>query len=160
MKTLNQLIGSYTCLLRQGELQAAYKGILEFIGRLRSDFMKMYPDSDIGGVYPGYMHMSYFSFSTKLLKDKGLKIAIVYLHEKGRFEVWLSARNREIKRRYESGVKHMVSVNPDLFHDETNPDAIIEYTLEPEPDFENQALLIHTIEHGVDQFITSVACLL
>ena len=30
--------------------------------------------------------MSYFSLSTKPLKDNGLKIAIVYLHEKGTFD--------------------------------------------------------------------------
>lgn len=31
MKTLNQLISDYTCHLQQGEIQLAYKGILEFI---------------------------------------------------------------------------------------------------------------------------------
>jgi len=39
MKTLNELINNYTCHLRQGEIQVAYKGILEFIGKLRADFI-------------------------------------------------------------------------------------------------------------------------
>lgn len=42
MKTLNQLIDDYTCHLQQGEIQLAYKGILEFIGKLRADFVKGY----------------------------------------------------------------------------------------------------------------------
>ena len=97
MKTLNQLINDYTCHLQQGEIQLAYKGILEFSGKLRAYFIKKYPHWDTSSIYQGYMDISYFSLSTKPLKDKGLKIAIVYLHEKGDFEVWLSARKRNIQ---------------------------------------------------------------
>lgn len=88
MKTLNQLIFDYTKHLQQGDLQIAYKGILAYMGKLRSDFVSKYPDYEIGNnVYQGYMDMSYFSLNVKQLKDKGLKIAIVYLHEKGAFEI-------------------------------------------------------------------------
>lgn len=58
MKTLNQLINDYTCHLKQGEIQVAYKGILEFIGKLRADFIKKYPHYDTGSIYQGYMDMS------------------------------------------------------------------------------------------------------
>ncbi len=33
MKTLNELIEAYTNHLQQGEIQIAYKGILEFLGK-------------------------------------------------------------------------------------------------------------------------------
>ncbi len=32
MKTLNQLVGDYTRLVQKGEVQAAYRGIFEFMG--------------------------------------------------------------------------------------------------------------------------------
>ena len=102
MKTLNQLIAEYTHCLRQGEIQIAYKGIMEFLGRLRAAFMKKYPHCDVSSIYQGYMDMSYYSLRMKAMKDKGLKIAIVYQHERGGFEVWLSARNRDIAQRYAS----------------------------------------------------------
>ena len=102
MKTLNELIEEYTHHLQQGEIQIAYKGILEFLGKLRAEFIKKYPHYDVSSIYQGYMDMSYFSLNTKSLKDKGLKIAIVYLHDKGDFEVWLSARNRDIAKSYVS----------------------------------------------------------
>ena len=89
MKTLNEIIGAYTNHLQQGEIQIAYKEILGFLGKLRAEFIKKHPHYDVNSIYQGYMDMSYFSLNTKLLKDKGLKIAIVYLHEKGDFEVWL-----------------------------------------------------------------------
>lgn len=160
MKTLNQLINDYTCHLQQGEVQIAYKGILEFIGKLRADFAKKYPYYGTSSIYQGYMDMSYFSLSTKPLKDKGLKIAIVYLHEKGNFEVWLSARNREISKQYESVFCGKSLDGVTVFHDDNNQDAIIECTLISSPNFEDQVILTDIIEQGIEAFITAVSNLL
>lgn len=100
--------------------------------------------------------MSYFSLNTKSLKDKGLKIAIVYLHEKGDFEVWLSARNRDIAKSYASILNSNISDNVNIFHDINNPDAIIECILTPTPNFEDQSSLIDTINQGVEKFVTTI----
>lgn len=155
MKSLNQLIRDYTCLVQQGETQLAYKVILDFLGELRACFTKRYPQLDIGNVYQGYMDMSYFSLSSKALKDKGLKIAIVYLHDKGHFEAWLSARNRAISKEYGSLIKGITN-DIAVFHDESNQDAIMEYTLTTAPDFENQGIMIDIIFQGVEKFISSI----
>lgn len=160
MKTLNQLISEYTVLLQHGEIQTAYNGIIEFFSKLRTDFIKKYPLYDIGNIYQGYMDMTYFSLITKPLKEKGLKIAIVYLHEKGAFEVWLSARNRDISKKYESLNNIDISKNLNLFHDEDNQDAIIESTLIAAPNFEDQAILTNTIEQGVEKFVSVLSNLL
>ena len=157
MKTLNLLINEYTYHLQQGEIQTAYKGILEFISKLRSDFIKKYPNCTIGSIYQGYMDMTYFSLITEPLKDKGLKIAIVYLHEKGAFEVWLSARNRDIAKRYESIISSNISDKINFFHDDTNQDAIIECTLTSTPNFEEQELLTDIIKKGVEKFVTNIS---
>ena len=42
MKTLNQLINDYSRHLQEDNIQIAYKGILDFIGSLRSDFINKY----------------------------------------------------------------------------------------------------------------------
>ena len=156
MKALNQLISEYTCHVQRGEIKAAYKGILEFIGKLRADFIKRYPYYDTGSIYQGYMDMSYFSLSTKLLTDKGLKLAVVYLHEKGDFEVWLSGRNREISKEYKSNINRIMSDNITVFHNDNNHDALIECTLISAPNFEEQASLIDIIEQGVETFTTAI----
>ncbi len=156
MKNLNQLIDEYTYQLQQGEIQTAYKGILDFIGKLRADFIKKHPLYDTGGIYQGYMDMTYFSLSTEQLKDKGLKFALVYLHEKGAFEVWLSARNRDIAKRYESVFSSISSDISAVFHDCSNTDAIIECTLASKPDFENQDSLTDIIEHGIEKFVAAI----
>ena len=152
MKTLDELIKVYSTLLQAGEIQAAYRGIFGFLGKLRAEFIKKHPHYDVSGIYQGYMDMSYFSLSTKSLKYKGLKIAVVYLHEKGDFEVWLSARNRDIAKSYASILNSNISGDVNLFHDINNPDAIIECILTPEPDFEDQVSLIDIIDQGVEKF--------
>ncbi len=160
MKSLNKLISDYTKLLQSGELQLAYKGILDFMGKLRADFIKKYQQYDVSGIYQGYMDMSYFALSTSALKEKGLKIAIVYLHDKGTFEVWLSARNRDISKSLEPLFKGIVSDGLKFFHDETNLDAVIECTLSSAPDFDNQTELIMEIEAGVERFVGAVQVVL
>lgn len=157
MKSLNQMIKEYTDCLHQNEIQVAYRAILEFIGALRVDMIKRYPDYRISNIYQGYMDMSYFSVRTNLFEDKGLKIAIVYLHGKGAFEVWLSARNREILTEYKSVFNGFIIDNISAFHDENNHDSIIECTLTTTPDFEDKVFLIDVIEQGVDKFINSIA---
>jgi len=156
MKTLNQQISEYTALLQQGEIQLAYKGILEFMGKSRADFIKKYPQYEISSLYQGYMDMSYFSIFTKPLKEKGLKIALVYWHEKACFEVWLSARNREIGKQYETALNLHPLPGITTFHDPTNLDAIVESVLVSTPDFEDSAALILMLQQGVEQFIEAV----
>ncbi|AFA50118.1 DUF7000 family protein [Acetobacterium woodii] len=155
MKTLNEQIESYTQQLRRGEIQIAYKGILAFMGKLRAAFIKKYPHYDVSNIYPGYLDMSYFSLSTKSLKDQGLKIAIVYLHEKGSFEGWLSARNRDIARNYKL-VLNNLSDEINIFHDQDNQDAIMECILIDTPDFEDQAQLINVIDQRVEKFVAAI----
>lgn len=99
--------------------------------------------------------MSYFSLSTKPLKDNGLKIAIVYLHEKGTFEVWLSARNRDIARNHQA-ILDSLSGEINVFHDRNNQDAIAECILTGTPDFEEQAQLINSIDQSVEKFVAAI----
>lgn len=156
MKTLNELIEEYTHHLKQGEIQVAYKGILEFFGKLRAEFTKKHHHYDVSGIYQGYMDMSYFSLSTKPLKDKGLKIAIVYLHEKGDFEVWLSGRNRDIAKSYASIFSSKILGDMKVFHDINNQDAIIECILTSSPNFNDQSSLMDTIDQGVEKFVSTI----
>lgn len=157
MKTLNELILDYTSHVRQGDLQTAYKGILDYMGRLRREFVAMYQDYEVGNsIYQGYMDMSYFSINTAQLNEKGLKIAIVYLHAKGTFEIWLSARNREIGKKYKTVFDDELMTKLAFFHDSDNADSIIEYTLMSDPDFDDQNGMSEGIIKGTEKFISAV----
>jgi hypothetical protein len=44
--------------------------------------------------------MTYFALFSDKLRERDLKLAVVFNYETFGFEVWLAARNRKIQRRY------------------------------------------------------------
>jgi hypothetical protein len=85
-----------------------------------------------------------------------LKLAVVYLHEKGAFEVWLSARNRDTAGEFRKALNGVNFDKAVFFHEDENQDAIIECKLAASPDFENQASLISIIRQGVERFEAAI----
>ena len=86
--------------LGKGAIQEAYRGLLRYMLGLRTRFQNGYPDFGVSGFYQGTMDMSYFALFPPALKDRHLKIAIVFKYDAFRFEAWLSGRNRQIQRQY------------------------------------------------------------
>lgn len=86
-----------------------------------------------------------------------MKVAIVYLHDKGAFAVWLSARNRDIAKSYASYLDSATSYDLGVFRDEDNPDAILECILTSTPNFEGPSTLLDLIDQGVEKSITFVS---
>lgn len=86
--------------LRNGAIQRAYRALLSYMMALRTHFKKKYTDSSISALYQGYMDMTYFAISPPSLKQRDLKLAIVFNYEAFRFEAWLVGRNRRVNRQY------------------------------------------------------------
>ena len=147
----------YRKQLEKGAIQAAYKGLMEYILGLRTHFNNKYPDYYVpGSIYYGYMDMTYFSILPKTLKDRKLKIAIVFLHEAFRFEVWLAGVNKQVQSKYwklfkESGWDkyHIVSTTEGV-------DSIVEHILVDDPDFSDLDALTKQIERTTLKFIKDV----
>ena len=100
MTNLNDAINEYTAQLQKGQIQIAYRGIMTFMSTLKSTLESNHPDYAASGLYFGYMDMTYFAFTPLELKRRNLKIAIVYLHQENRFELWLVGTNRKIQAEY------------------------------------------------------------
>jgi hypothetical protein len=100
--------------------------------------------------------MSYFSIFPKSLKDRKLKIAIVFLHEAFRFEVWLAGSNKGVQSKYWDLFKesdwneyHIVSTTKGV-------DSIVEHILVDNPDFSDLDTLTKQIETITLKFIEDV----
>ena len=156
MKNLAESIKIYTELIEKGDIQTAYRGIMDFFGYLRVSFTKTYPQYEIGNLYQGYMDMTYFSITTDRFKAKGLKVAIVYLHAQGVFEVWLSARNRSMAKTFVPLFSSDVMLKLNAFHDMENPDAIVERKIVEYPDFDSQDDLAKLILQETERFVTEI----
>jgi hypothetical protein len=157
MESFHKNMIEYKKQLEKGTIQEAYKGLMEYIMNLRSYFKTKYPDYFVSGsIYYGYMDMTYFSFIPESLKRRKLKIALVFIHEKFRFEAWLGGYNKEIQKKYWKLIKknnwnkyHIVSTIK-------GNDSIIQYILVDNPDFSDLHTLTIHIENGILKFIKDV----
>ncbi|MFC2069296.1 DUF7000 family protein [Chloroflexota bacterium] len=100
MESIFEYINEYRKQLDKGVIQRAYQGLMKYIMDLRTHFSKKFPDLAPGNIYHGYMDMTYFPIFPKSLKSRKLKIALVFIHETIRFEVWLVGYNKQIQTKY------------------------------------------------------------
>lgn len=157
MESLTEYMNEYKKQMEKGYIQKAYQGLMSYVMALRGYFQNKYPDYFLSGnIYYGYMDMTYFSFSPKTLKERNLKVAIVFIHETFSFEVWLSGYNRNVQKQYwelfrESGWNKYRVVPQDK-----GVDYILEHTLVENPDFSDTGKLTAEIEKGVLEFIADI----
>ena len=160
MSGLTDEIRIYQQQLNLGHIQKAYRGILLFLSRLKADLDRSHGDFYTSALYAGYMDMSYFACTPKTLKEKQLKIAVVYLHGAGRFEAWLSAGNRKIQAEYVSLLSRINLHGNELSLSAPGADSILSRILESAPDFDAPQQLSELLEERLLQFIEDVTSIL
>ena len=156
MASLNTHIREYTHQLSKGHIQIAYKGLMTFMSSLRAQLESQYPQYTVSALYFGYMDMTYFAFTPPELKDKKLKIALVYIHKTSRFEAWLGGSNRKIQAEMIDLLKGKDTGSYQLSQVSPGVDSIIETTLVEQPDFDRPDQLKTQIEQGLIAFIQDI----
>lgn len=157
MNSLNDSIHEYGKQVKKGDIKIAYQGLMTFIMRLRVHFKDKYPEYNVSGsIYQGYMDMTFFSLSPKIFKDRHLKIAVVYIHDKTIFEIWLTGRNNDIQTEYRNLFKKQSLNKYSISPDEKGVTSIIESVLVENPNFDNQTKLKNQIETGIESFINDI----
>ena len=74
MGNLQGHLNEYRQQLEKGEIQQAYRGLMEYMLSLRAYFQKQYPEFEVpGNLYFGYMDMTYFAIIPPELKQRKLK---------------------------------------------------------------------------------------
>jgi hypothetical protein len=157
MESFNEYMNDYRKQLEKGTIQKAYKGLMEYVMELRTYFKNKYPDYFVSGsIYYGTMDMTYFSFFPDSFKHRKLKIAVVFIHEQLRFEVWLAGFNKQVQSEY---WKLITENHWDKYHvvpTTKGVDSIIEHILVGDPDFSDLDALTKQIEKETIQFIKDV----
>ena len=126
---------------------------MSFMSGLKAFMERLHPDLAFSALYPGYMDMTYFACTPPALKEKGLKIAIVYLHEENRFELWLSGSNKKIQAGYISLLQTRDTGGCKLSQSKPGVDSILETRLPDQPDFDHAGELMERIERETLRFI-------
>ena len=147
MRSFNQYMNEYRKQIKKGDIKKAYRGLMEYILGLRLHLKRHYPDYFVSGsIYYGYMDMTYFSFTPEALKRRRLKIAIVFIHDTCRFEVWLSGYNKQVQTKYWKLVKDNDWNEYRIPSTTKDVDSIVEKTLVKNPDFSDLDALTKNIE--------------
>jgi hypothetical protein len=157
MKSFHENMSEYKKQLAKGAIQKAYKGLMEYMMDLMTYFKNKYPDYFVSGsLYFGYMDMTYFSFFPASFKQRKLKVAIVFVHETSRFEVWLAGYNKQVQAKYWKLIKESGWEKYHLVPTTKGVDSIIESVLVETPDFSDLGKLTKQIESATLKFIRDV----
>lgn len=157
MESLPEYIKEFKAQLEKGAIQKAYQGLMEYIMSLKTHFKNKYPGYSVpGSIYYGYMDMTYFSLFPESLKQRNLKIAIVFLYDTFRFEVWLAGTNKQVQSKYWKLFKESNWTKYPLVPTTKGADSIVEYILVDKPDFCDLEVLTKQIEQGTLKFIKDI----
>lgn len=156
MSSLNESVKEYKSQLAKGHIKLAYRGIIEYMMNLKTNFKKKHSEYYVSSLYQGYMDMSYFAIVPDLLKAKKLKVAIVFIHEEIKFEIWLSGANKDVQLKYWNIFKEKDLKNYHVPPSIKGSDSIIEYTLVKNPNFNDPGELTKQIEFGTTNFLKEI----
>jgi hypothetical protein len=141
----------------KGVIIEAYRGLMDYFNGLRGYFQKKYSELSVSGsVYYGFMDMTYFTVIPESFKRRKLKVAIVFLHEAFRFEVWLSGANKSVQAEYWNLVRERRWNQYHIPSTTKGADSIIEYIVVDKPDFRDLDTLTAEIERGPLKVIDDV----
>ncbi|MEY8870811.1 hypothetical protein AB9K24_14990 [Meridianimaribacter flavus] len=144
MDDLNKYVAIYKEQLAKGDILIAYNGLVKFVMKLRTDFIKNLSNKyTFAGILHGYMDYTYFYFSNDLLKSKKLKFALVLNHLEMTFEIWLLGNTLSVQKTYWELLK-MSKWNEN--RSEMPKYAVLEATLVSHPDFNSLDKLSKQIE--------------
>jgi len=156
MLTNQEILDEFHEYLLKGNVQKAYRSIFDVLGILKTNLSKNPNNSITGNMYHGYLDMTYFPIFTEILKKHLLKVAVVFNYMEFRFEIWLSANNKKVQKKYWDIFKEKKWNKYSLMESILNEDSIIEYPVQTKYDFNDTKNLVKDIEIKVSGFINDI----
>lgn len=157
MENINQIMDDFNCQLQKGNLQKAYRYIFTVFSDLGTCLKKQNGGAiSINALYHGYLDMTYLPVVTNLLKQNGLKIALVFNYSSFQFEIWLSAVNRTKRNELLNLISHSTWNTYKTVENNENTDAIIEYKLPKITNYENFSEVVNTLSNETITFINNI----
>ncbi len=157
MESFQECVNEYKKQLETGVVKKAYQRLMKYILELKTYFKNKYPDYSVSGsIYYGYMDMTYFSLVPQFFKQKKLKIAIVFIHDKCRFEIWLAGYNKNVQLKYWKLFKEKNWKKYNIVSTTEGADSILEFIPFENPDFGNLDALTKEIDKAVSKFMNDI----
>jgi hypothetical protein len=100
MQTTQDDMQEFRASLAQGALPRAYGALIAYMGRLGKDLKTLVPGATVSSFYQGALDISFITLHTPALKQRKLKLLVVFNYSAFRFEAWLAGVNRGAQREY------------------------------------------------------------
>ncbi|MGE4455032.1 MAG: class I SAM-dependent methyltransferase [Sphaerochaeta sp.] len=155
-QTSQSLIDQYTRVVSQQHIDEAYRMILTFLHSLQQRLATKYPEGKVSTIYQGYLAMSYVAVITPQLQAHNLKLALVYIHAKGCFQAWLSAKNRTVQREYHQYFRSRLLPSCSLVEQGPGVDAILQWNLLDAPNFDDQETMVYSLLEATDLILQEI----
>lgn len=153
MKFDMDLLLEYKELLQKTNLRECYQEFIKLFRYIRVSLEKSMPEYKFqGNIVENGMDYSYFSFTNHQLKEKGLKIAVIFVHRDFQFEVWLSGFSRKYQSKYYDLLKER-NIPFELTDNPAQKDYILRTTLDGTVDLSDGSLLIKEIRNILDELL-------
>ena len=159
-ESISDCVRTYTASLRSGDLPLAYRAILSALLSFRTAWQREHPQDKTGGLYQGYLDMSFVAVSPPRLANRRLKISLVYLHAEGRFSLWLAAENRAIQAEIWNALMGKNIGGDTLTSLRPGTDAIIEREVPPPYAFDEPDALTNRLMDAAEGFVRDMAALI
>lgn len=156
MSSIHKDIENLRRQLEKGSIRRAHRTLLSYMAGLRRHFAGKYGDRYVSALYQGCMDMTYFALFPPSLKQRDLKVAIVFNYEAFRFEAWLAARNRKVQRQYWEIFRDSHWAGYRVVVPASGVDSIIEYDLATDFDFGDTDGLTSRIESATAAFVDKI----
>lgn len=148
-----ELLSEYKELLQTTNLRKGYQEFIKLFRYIRVSLEKNMPEYKFqGNIVENGMDYSYFLFTNESLKEKGLKIAIVFVHSNFQFEVWLSGYNRNYQLKYYDLLKGK-NIPFQLTDNPARKNYILRVVLEENVDISDADLLTERIQNISDDLL-------
>ena len=149
-------IEEYKNIIQTTNLQRAYQEQIKFFRYLRNCLQKEMVDLKFtGNIVENNMDYSYFQITNFNLKQEGLKIVFVFLHQQFKYQIWLSGVNRQEQLKkinmYQKSTNYNLTSNP------IKTDYIIRKDVETKFDYNNLEKLINDLKEEIYSFINDIS---
>lgn len=147
------LLSGYKKLIQTTHVRECYREFIRLFRYIRVSLEKSMPEYNFqGNITENAMDYSYFAFTNDNLKEKGLKIAVVFVHKEFRFQVWLCGTNRKYQAEYYEILKDK-NIPFELAGNPSQKDYILCATLDEAADISDGNFLTEKIKSMADELV-------
>lgn len=156
-KSFTHSLETFKKQMKKGDIEIAYRGLVEFMLGLRNHLQSKHPEFYVSGnFYQGYLDFSYFAFTPLPLKMCRLRIAVILDYKTLEFRVWLGGMNKKVQLDYWQKIQAKGWKKYSIPASIEGIEYIIESTLAADPDFSDLNKLTKQLEKGILAFAKNI----